>query len=473
MLVGDLEKTDNHLGRLSRSRAARKKSCAQGTGKISEPAKVMVPRWHALKYVRLRDSTTHIYSRSIARIYTATAKLPLYIVFPSISSHTVAHVLFRLSSPTTRARVDLYARSRCKSNRCCTGSRRGFAQFPIYMCSIYSAHTRTRSRVLTGRRLTRTERYDHMSRKGQRSSRAKRNTREEGARELRAQSSSEGELVAALLRLGLLRSLGSSTPTMAYNLRPRKIIDELLENDYSDEEIIEKSSDASSTSGNEDSSSNEDDSDVEMEDVSLNQRLNESRARGRPITKLKGKNGFCWDNTFSSRRSGCEHGAEPNRADYITRAKDGKKDDVQRFIQLCDQYLIALDRTVDENRSHNVGVTIELKGYRDKLQHNNDRRPESAQNHARDLKLSAQLTIRPIASRSLGVSATLSSRSNILLYKVHRAIISLSYSDRLRHWRRRAPQCAPIEAHTVISTQYLRYGDLEKSLSRKSVDIAQ
>ncbi|CAB0033850.1 unnamed protein product [Trichogramma brassicae] len=86
-------------------------------------------------------------------------------------------------------------------------------------------------------------------------------------------------------------------------LRPRKIIDELLENDYSDEEIIEKSSDASSTSGNEDSSSNEDDSDVEMEDVSLNQRLNESRARGRPITKLKGKNGFCWDNTFSSRRS--------------------------------------------------------------------------------------------------------------------------------------------------------------------------
>ncbi|CAB0044822.1 unnamed protein product [Trichogramma brassicae] len=50
--------------------------------------------------------------------------------------------------------------------------------------------------------------------------------------------------------------------------------------------------DASSTSGNEDSSSNEDDSDVEMEDVSLNQRLNESRARGRPITKLKGKNGF-------------------------------------------------------------------------------------------------------------------------------------------------------------------------------------
>ncbi|CAB0035281.1 unnamed protein product, partial [Trichogramma brassicae] len=86
---------------------------------------------------------------------------------------------------------------------------------------------------------------------------------------------------------------------MAYNLRPRKIIDELLENDYSDEEIIEKSSDASSTSGNEDSSSNEDDSDVEMEDVSLNQRLNESRARGRPITKLKGKNGFCWDNTFS------------------------------------------------------------------------------------------------------------------------------------------------------------------------------
>ncbi|KAL7294239.1 hypothetical protein TKK_0012255 [Trichogramma kaykai] len=90
---------------------------------------------------------------------------------------------------------------------------------------------------------------------------------------------------------------------MAYNLRTRRRIEELLKNEESGEEVFEQPDDASSSSNSEASSAGEEDSDVEMEDVSLNKRLNNSRARRRPITKLQGKNGFCWDTTFSSRRS--------------------------------------------------------------------------------------------------------------------------------------------------------------------------
>lgn len=94
---------------------------------------------------------------------------------------------------------------------------------------------------------------------------------------------------------------------MAYNLRPRRIIEELLENEGSDEEITEQCDDAVDSDDSEGfspSSASEESCDIEMEDVSLSQRLNESRARGRPNTKLKGKNGFRWDKRFSTRSSG-------------------------------------------------------------------------------------------------------------------------------------------------------------------------
>lgn len=94
---------------------------------------------------------------------------------------------------------------------------------------------------------------------------------------------------------------------MAYNLRPRCIRDELLQNAESDEEIVEQSDAVISSSDSEGfscaSAAEETDEDIEMEDVSLNERLNQSRARGRPATKLRGKNGFVWNTTFSTRRS--------------------------------------------------------------------------------------------------------------------------------------------------------------------------
>ena len=56
------------------------------------------------------------------------------------------------------------------------------------------------------------------------------------------------------------------------------------------------------------SSSENDNEDVEMqeewESATLQSRLLESRARGRPKTKLKAKNGFVWDTNFSTRTSG-------------------------------------------------------------------------------------------------------------------------------------------------------------------------
>ena len=80
---------------------------------------------------------------------------------------------------------------------------------------------------------------------------------------------------------------------MAYNLRPRRIRDVLLENEESEEEFIEQQ-DADITPSEDSSTADETDAedDIEMEDVSLSDRLNQSRARGRPATKLRGKNGF-------------------------------------------------------------------------------------------------------------------------------------------------------------------------------------
>lgn len=94
---------------------------------------------------------------------------------------------------------------------------------------------------------------------------------------------------------------------MAYSLRPRSMRNQLLENPESDEEVVEQSDEIFSSSDNEGiscSSEAEDNEDVEMENPCLNARANQSRARGRPVTKLRGKNGFVWNTTFASRRSG-------------------------------------------------------------------------------------------------------------------------------------------------------------------------
>lgn len=96
---------------------------------------------------------------------------------------------------------------------------------------------------------------------------------------------------------------------MSYKLRSRRIREELLVEDQDDDEVTVQSE--SEPSSNEEGSSfytSEEDpieeEDVDMEDASLHQRLLGSRARGRPTSKLKGKNGFVWNTRFPSRRSG-------------------------------------------------------------------------------------------------------------------------------------------------------------------------
>lgn len=92
---------------------------------------------------------------------------------------------------------------------------------------------------------------------------------------------------------------------MAYNLRSRRIRDELL-----DEIQVEEQSESESEQRDDDddysgsSSDDEVEGDIDMEDASFNQRLLQSRARGRPCTKLKGKDGFTWDTRCPSRLSG-------------------------------------------------------------------------------------------------------------------------------------------------------------------------
>ena len=91
---------------------------------------------------------------------------------------------------------------------------------------------------------------------------------------------------------------------MAYNLRSQPMSEELLEEDENREEF-EQNDDKHFPSEEESSAyTSGSNDDVEMEDVSLNVRLQISRFRGRPSTKLRGKNGFLWNTTFSSRRSG-------------------------------------------------------------------------------------------------------------------------------------------------------------------------
>lgn len=99
---------------------------------------------------------------------------------------------------------------------------------------------------------------------------------------------------------------------MAYNLRPRTFLQELLlENESNPEELLENddeiqsSSDTETDAGSdyENNANVDSESDCEMEDASLNERLLRER-RGRPQTKLKGKNGFTWSLQVPERRSG-------------------------------------------------------------------------------------------------------------------------------------------------------------------------
>ncbi|XP_058810117.1 uncharacterized protein LOC131675225 [Phymastichus coffea] len=102
---------------------------------------------------------------------------------------------------------------------------------------------------------------------------------------------------------------------MAYNLRTRRIREELLEEDGI-EDTNDSTTCSNATSGtgtspsNLDDSADEDfsendssDSDSDVENVSLAERLSEQRARRRPTTKLKGKNGFVWDTRMPARSS--------------------------------------------------------------------------------------------------------------------------------------------------------------------------
>lgn len=83
---------------------------------------------------------------------------------------------------------------------------------------------------------------------------------------------------------------------MAYNLRPRRIRDLLLE-EPDIEAIGEKASDDEVDHVSEEecsdseisSKSNDSETDMEVEDATANARTLESRARGRPASTLKGK----------------------------------------------------------------------------------------------------------------------------------------------------------------------------------------
>jgi len=99
---------------------------------------------------------------------------------------------------------------------------------------------------------------------------------------------------------------------MACNLRSRTLRQELLDEDR-DESVVENFVDVnvdddSHNSDREYSASecifqSDSEMELELEEASLDQRLLESRARGRPVTKLKGKNGFSWDTRAPSRRT--------------------------------------------------------------------------------------------------------------------------------------------------------------------------
>ena len=100
---------------------------------------------------------------------------------------------------------------------------------------------------------------------------------------------------------------------MAYNHRRRTIRQELLDETHDvpseDEEAQEsEGSENGGVSGpnpkDYDATDASSESDVEMEDATLDKRLLESGARGRPCSTLKGKDHFKWKTRAPERRSG-------------------------------------------------------------------------------------------------------------------------------------------------------------------------
>ena len=91
---------------------------------------------------------------------------------------------------------------------------------------------------------------------------------------------------------------------MLYNLRRRPLRDKLLDesSDFGSENNESGDCESSEHSFYSDDSST--DSDEEMENVSLEQRLLKSGSRGRPVSKLRGKDGFVWNAKSPKRRSG-------------------------------------------------------------------------------------------------------------------------------------------------------------------------
>lgn len=97
---------------------------------------------------------------------------------------------------------------------------------------------------------------------------------------------------------------------MAYNLRSKRIRDELLEaeentvsfggnaSESEDDHVSEQSASEYEVSGS------ESEMDEDLENSSLAQRLLQSRARGRPISTLRGKNGYVWKVDAPMRQSG-------------------------------------------------------------------------------------------------------------------------------------------------------------------------
>lgn len=104
---------------------------------------------------------------------------------------------------------------------------------------------------------------------------------------------------------------------MTYNLRNRTLAEELraVEESDNEEHVDDEESESEDNlsveaeeSDQQYDSESESDSDAEMmsemEDACMEQRLLNSRARGRPTNKLRGKNGFEWTTSLPGRRSG-------------------------------------------------------------------------------------------------------------------------------------------------------------------------
>lgn len=103
---------------------------------------------------------------------------------------------------------------------------------------------------------------------------------------------------------------------MAYNLRTRSIAETLRNeednheiwggSDSESEDYVSEQEESDEYRVSDDGSDTDDGNEMAMdwENSSLSERLLSSRARGRPTTQLKGKNGFVWSTNLPQRQSG-------------------------------------------------------------------------------------------------------------------------------------------------------------------------